>query len=218
MNTISIDESDLHENAVNVLAHLREMIDPQTTDELMTSLDMTRRELVTALAELRNKGLLADSITGHKAIAAEQEPATPAPEGKTVFEKIVFLFAVTQRRLFPSTISRQTGLSNSEVVKHLAMLLDAGYIEIKNPATYYLTNDGLTFIQEKYPQITIPEYVKFNVQNPVPPFTVKASRHRTMPLKDVGQKIELLRRLIPHCGESEQLQMKELIVYLEPRA
>lgn len=209
----------LSTNAETLIVFLTEQVDPMSSQEIADALDMTRREAVLAINELKEISRIVESTSGYKLLSEDEEKQPEVPIGKNTFEKVVFHLATSRKRQFPLSLAKLIGISIREVGLTLAQLADANLVEVRSPGSYYLTLSGLDFIAGNYPALTVPEFVKNNVKHPATVFRVsKPKRKGQLNLPDIDQKIAALKQLIEQSAPEHRLQLQDLLTRMEAAA
>lgn len=209
----------LSTNAETLMFHLGQQVDPLTSAEIAEQLDMTRREAVEAINELKSIGRITESAAGYKLLGEDEEPEQAVQQGQNNFEKVLFMLAVSRKRQFPLSVAKLLNMTNRDVSVVLAQLNDAQIVECRSPGSYYLTLSGLDFIANNYPALEVPGYVRSNVRNPPSAFRVSKPRRKGMlHLPDIDQKIAALKPLIEQSAPEHKQHLRDLLTRMEAAA
>lgn len=199
----------MNDNATQLYELIRQSTVPLSTQALVELTGLKFAEISACSNELLDMGI-------HKTTLGYSLPKTAPETEESLQLRLVRLLSHSAKRLFIANIAEGVEAKASAVKPIIDDLEVKGLIDCRSPGHYHFTELGLKYIEEHYPQITVPVFVTAKIRAQINDFTIKPSRAKTplKPLRDMNRTIATLTTLASSSAGSTKTDLLELIDHL----
>lgn len=199
----------MNDNATLLYALIAQAEAPLSTQALAELAGLKFTDISECSKELLEMGV-------NKTTLGYSLPKAVAETEESLQLRLVRLLAHSSKRLFLSNLAEGVGAKVAAVKTALDELEIQGVIDLRSPGHYHFTEQGLKYIEEHYPQITVPPFVTAKIKAQINDFTIKPSRAKTQlkPLRDINRTIATLTALTSSSAGATKTDLLELIEHL----